>query len=276
MRDCYNRVVSKGQLQLMRSRLFGGVSHLFWPGVCLNCGCSTGDDGGVLCRACWENLMEVCGGEYCRRCGCERSVWGSLAEGCERCQGERIHFDGIARGGIYRDVLCDLILEYKLSGRVEYNELLGVLCVSALIGSGFADDVEFVEAVPMHWSRRILRGYNQSSLLASCVLKGINNNRRIVKGKSTLVRLSRDLVRVRRTKRQTLMSSAMSRARNVEGAFAVRRGHFFEGRVVCLVDDIKTTGATLNECARVLKAAGAKKVYAVVCAVAGQRDEERT
>ncbi len=66
------------------------------------------------------------------------------------------------------------------------------------------------------------------------------------------------------------MASAAARARNVAGAFAVRKGHNFAGRKICLVDDIKTTGATLNECAKTLKEAGASKVFTLVLAVAGQ------
>jgi predicted amidophosphoribosyltransferase len=66
------------------------------------------------------------------------------------------------------------------------------------------------------------------------------------------------------------MASPAARARNVAGAFAVRRGHNFSRRAICLVDDIKTTGATLNECAKTLKEAGASKVFALVLAVAGQ------
>jgi predicted amidophosphoribosyltransferase len=61
-----------------------------------------------------------------------------------------------------------------------------------------------------------------------------------------------------------------ARERNVKGAFAVRPDHRYAGRTVCLIDDIKTTGATLNECAGTLKHAGAAKVYALVLAVAGQ------
>ena len=67
------------------------------------------------------------------------------------------------------------------------------------------------------------------------------------------------------------MTSVHQRLKNVEGAFAVRYGHGFAGRNICLVDDIKTTGATLNECARTLKQAGAAKVFALVLAVADQR-----
>ena len=66
------------------------------------------------------------------------------------------------------------------------------------------------------------------------------------------------------------MTTPAARKKNVEGAFTVRRGHKFTGENVCLVDDIKTTNATLNECAKTLKLAGAKKVFAVVISAAGQ------
>ena len=102
-----------------------------------------------------------------------------------------------------------------------------------------------------------MRGYNQSLVLAK-------------KLKHRSAKINTDLVRVRYTKSQPMMASAAARARNVAGAFAVRRGHNFAGRNICLVDDIKTTGATLNECAKTLKEAGASKVFALVLAVAGQ------
>jgi len=66
------------------------------------------------------------------------------------------------------------------------------------------------------------------------------------------------------------MVSPAARAKNVAGAFAVRYGNNFTNRKICLVDDIKTTGATLNECAQTLKQAGASQVFALVLAVAGQ------
>jgi predicted amidophosphoribosyltransferase len=83
--------------------------------------------------------------------------------------------------------------------------------------------------------------------------------------------ISTDLVRVRRTRAQPQAATPAARAKNVAGAFLVRYGHRFTGRHVCLVDDIKTSGATLNECAKALKEAGAARVCALVLAVAGQR-----
>jgi ComF family protein len=149
-----------------------------------------------------------------------------------------------------------MILAFK-KGRTELDSVLGFLGNAALGGSGFYNEIEFVVPVPLHWSRRLVRGYNQSLVLAK-------------KLEYPTARINTDLVRIRRTKSQPMMASPAARARNVAGAFAVRRGHEFAGRKICLVDDIKTTGATLNECAKTLKEAGALKVFALVLAVAGQ------
>jgi ComF family protein len=149
-----------------------------------------------------------------------------------------------------------MILSFK-NGRTELDLTLGFLANSALQGSVFCNDIEFFIPVPLHWTRRLIRGYNQSLVLAK-------------KLKHATVKISTELVRIRRTKAQPAMVSPAARARNVAGAFAVRRGHNFAGSKICLIDDIKTTGATLNECAKTLKDAGASKVFALVLAVAGQ------
>jgi ComF family protein len=149
-----------------------------------------------------------------------------------------------------------LILAFK-DGKTELESILGFLLNSSIQGSGFLTKVEYFVPVPLHWTRRVRRGFNQSLLLAGHLGDG-------------QALINTDLVRIRRTKMQTAFETAASRARNVAGAFAVRSGHRLSGRTVCLVDDVKTTGATLNECARTLKQAGVSKIYALVLAVAGQ------
>jgi ComF family protein len=183
-------------------------------------------------------------------------VFGLLEDRCPDCQGKELHFDGIARSGAYCESLQQMILAFKNDG-TQLDSVLSPLANSALEGSGFFAEIELLVPVPLHWSRRLARGYNQSHLLAR-------------KLRHPKARISTDLVRVRRTKTQPAMASPAARAKNVAGAFAVRHGHNFTGRRICLVDDIKTTGATLNECAKVLKRAGASRVFALVLAVAGQ------
>jgi competence protein ComFC len=168
------------------------------------------------------------------------------------------HVDGLARSGIYADALRKMIVSFKRD-RTELARHLSMLAEPALRSSHFYDDIEMFVPVPLHWRRRLSRGYNQAEILA----KNIRHPR---------AKVSYDLARIRNTKMQPAVSFAQRKA-NVEGAFAVRWRHRFDGKTVCLVDDVRTTGATLNECAKVLKEAGAKKVYAVVLATAGQQND---
>ena len=234
-----------------------GFNQLLWPAVCINCRENITETDNKLCRNCWNELLICTGIEYCRRCGRDAVKFGLLAGSCPDCQGKEVRFDCIARAGIYEHTLRKMILSFK-NGRPELDSVLGFLANSALQGSGFISDVELFVPVPLHWTRRLFRGYNQSRVL-------------IKKLKHNTAKISTDLVRIRRTKSQPAMASPAARAKNVAGAFAVRYRNKFAGRKICLVDDIKTTGATLNECAKILKQAGASKVFALVLAVAGQK-----
>jgi competence protein ComFC len=253
--------VDKAKIKQACVFVLQGLNHLFWPAVCVNCRESICETDKDLCGDCWGELITCTGGNYCPRCGKDASVYGLLDGACPDCQGREFYFDRIARAGVYEDALKKMVLAFKC-GHTELDNKLGFLANSALQGSGFYDDVELFVPVPLHWLRRLKRGYNQSLILS----KRLEHSR---------ARINTDLVRVRRTKYQTSFDSSKTweakRAANVAGAFAVRWGHSFIGRKICLVDDIKTTGATLNECAKTLKEAGAAKVFALVLAVAGQK-----
>jgi competence protein ComFC len=244
---------------LKRASIFTlqSFNQLLWPAVCINCSESISETDNNLCKECWERLVACTGADYCRRCGRDAGKFALLAGKCPNCQGKEIRFDRIARAGIYEHTLRKMILSFK-NGRTELDSVLGFLANSALQSSGFSNDVELFIPVPLHWSRRLIRGYNQSHLLVRKLIH-------------PTAKISTDLIRIRRTEAQPALVSPAARERNVAGAFAVRRGNNFEGRNVCLVDDIKTTGATLNECAKTLKQAGAEKVFALVLAVAGQK-----
>ena len=234
-----------------------GLNQLLWPAVCINCKQSICETDKNLCKKCWDELLDCTGADYCPRCGRDASRYAIVEGVCPDCQGKEIYFDRIARSGVYREALQQMILSFK-KGRTELDLTLGFLANSALHGSSFAGEIEFFVPVPLHWSRRLVRGYNQSLVLTR-------------KLKHATAKINTELVRIRRTKSQPAMVSATARVRNVAGAFAVRYGHKLAGRKICLVDDIKTTGATLNECAKTLKKAGASKVVALVLAVAGQK-----
>jgi ComF family protein len=245
------------QVRRISSLTWQGLNHLLWPATCANCGDRIIEAHEDLCGRCWSQLLTCTAGDYCPRCGRDASKYGLVAGACAACRQQEIVFDGIARAGVYAEAMRQMILAFK-HDRTELAPVLAPLADAALQGSSFYDDIEMLVPVPLHWTRRLLRGYNQSLLIAG----------RLTHPRA---RISTDLVRIRRTRAQPVAATIPARARNVAGAFAVRQDHPFAGKTLCLIDDIKTSGATLNECARTLKEAGATRVYALVLAVAGQR-----
>jgi competence protein ComFC len=234
----------------------GGLGQLLWPAQCVNCGQHSVERGSGLCDDCWEGLISVCSADYCRRCGRDVSPYIAREGICLDCRSDVIHFDGIARAGRYAESLQKMILAFK-NDRTELDSIMVWLADTALQTSTFFQDIDFFVPVPLHWRKRLRRGYNQSYLVAIGL-------------KHPTAKVNNDLVRIRNTKEQPTMMTVAARAKNVAGAFAVRYRHPFAGKSICLVDDIKTTGATLNECAKTLKEAGASKVFALVLSVAGQ------
>lgn len=236
---------------------WSSVSDLFWPRLCGVCRASVVDLDDGLCDACWKEVVACAGGDYCPGCGKDVSKYAIIGGRCGICSGANLSFDGIARAGVYRDALRTLIQGFKFNDRSELGGFLGSMADSAFQGSTFFEEVDVFVPVPLHWMRRLKRGYNQAHLLTKRL-------------EHPTAGISTDLVRIRNTHRQWGLT-ASKRKKNVAGAFGVRHRHNFSGKRVCLVDDISTSWSTLDECAKTLKLAGAEKVFAVVVAVAMQK-----
>jgi ComF family protein len=127
----------------------------------------------------------------------------------------------------------------------------------ARAGRDLMADTDIIAAVPLHRSRLWSRRYNQAAELARHLAR--------LSGK----RFEPDLIeRVRRTQSQGDMPSASARRRNVAGAFRLAQGTASQvkGRTILVIDDVLTTGATVDACARILKRSGAKAVYVLALA----------
>ena len=238
---------------------FSGFTHLLWPDICDNCNTAVSQTNNHLCNQCWQSLLTCLGSDYCQQCGKEASKFGFLEMGCPGCQDTKMHFDAIVRGGLYDSTLRDMILSFKFNDKTELAPVFAMLANPALEACEHINQIDMFVPVPLHWRRLSERGYNQSYIIC----KTINH---------TYIQINTDLVRIRHTERQWNLTPA-KRKRNVAGAFAVRHRHKFKNKTICLVDDITTSGATLNECAKTLKQAGAKKVVALVIAVAAQNTD---
>lgn len=227
--------------------------HLIFPTPCHVCQRPL-DLGrrSALCGACWAAL------ERMPPAGCSRCGWpfpaaaggrGTAQPLCQRCRETRDDFS-VARAALrYRDggVARAAILLGKHGGHLGVLRHLARLLAEeapALLPLG---DWDALVPVPLHWSRRWRRGFNQAEVLARAVGRrhGLSVQRRLLR-------------RVRATPPQH--GDAGSRRRNVRDAFAVPRAERCAGRRLLLIDDVFTTGATANACAAALRSAGAAAV----------------
>ena len=170
------------------------------------------------------------------------------------CRAGARGFDAAYAPFAYEDGLRKLIQVFKYQGVTALAGPLGARLAEVLPRH---ENPTVVVAMPMHWLRRLARGYNQADLLAREVAR------------HTGLPLARPLRR-RRSEPQAGKSSAQRR-RNVQGKFQVVRPAAVRGRHVLLIDDVLTTGATASACARALKRAGAARVTLLALARVDRR-----
>jgi ComF family protein len=191
---------------------------------------------------------------YCRRCGATMAQAGTTAQGCAFCVRQAVAWDRIVRLGPYRKPLSPWILAMKFRRTWAWAPWFGRALAGAVASDGSSGRRTIVCPVPLHLIRRWGRGYDQAHLIAGAFAE---------RRGWELVPLLR---RVRYTRPQTALPAA-ARAANVVNAFALPPVDL-GGYDVWLIDDVRTTGATLNACARLLRGAGARSVNAAVVAVA--------
>jgi ComF family protein len=205
---------------------------------------------GPVCDRCWSSILPLTP-PLCDRCGDPLPSWRAISlpiETCPRCRRTRRAIDRARAIGAYDGALRAIVHALKYDGRRSLARRLAVLLRHR--GADMLDGAACVIPVPLHASRRRHRGFNQAEDLARHLQLPV------VAG----------LARVRPTRTQTGLPAAQ-RHRNVRDAFApTRAGRSLADTVVVLVDDVCTTGATLDACARVLKANGVREVRAVTAA----------
>lgn len=218
------------------------------PPRCLACGAMVGDDAG-LCAACWSRLRFI-EAPLCQRCGAPFELPAPGASVCASCLARAPAFDRARAAFAYDDDSKALVLRLKHGDRLDAAAALGRLMARA--GAELLAEADLVTAVPLHRWRLFHRRFNQAAVLARAAAKAARAPGELVPDL---------LVRRRATPIQGGLGR-LGRRRNVAGAFAPRPGAKarIKGRRVLLVDDVHTTGATLEECARVLKRAGAARV----------------
>jgi ComF family protein len=187
----------------------------------------------------------------------------SLEAQCAECRNHKPAFDCARSFGLYTGLLRQAVLRVKFSGDERLGVHLGEMLATTWGSLPLIDgaDSPLIVPVPLHPSRRRQRGFNQSDLLADGLVRGFARQ-----GSKQAPKLIKScLCRKRATTPQTGLSVA-ARRENLRGAFEVNNPDEIRGRVIVLVDDVMTTGATLSTCARALKRAGAATVIGLTLA----------
>jgi len=215
---------------------------LLLPLRCLGCG----REGDLVCPSCRQSLPRV-KLPLCQRCGV------TVREGnlCSMCINHPLAIDGIRSVFLFQGTIRQAILQFKYKHLKAIAEPLSQLLSEYL--SSHAPKGEAIIPVPLYPKRLRERGYNQASLLAKELSK-----------LTGLLVMEGPLVRVRDTISQARTTSAIERRRNVQDAFVCNQG--LKEKQILLIDDVCTTGATLDACAMALKSAGASSVWGLTVA----------
>jgi ComF family protein len=205
-----------------------------------------------ICPACCQR-MPMIATPLCVVCGMPFLGAGDNHV-CGRCITTHPRFDAARAALAYEGAGRDLIHAFKYRNKTHLRRPLGLLMLQQLSGFMPAGSHDLIMPVPLHRRKISSRGFNQALLLGEILARRLA---------TPLDRHS--LRRIRWTEPQVALSADDRRA-NVKGAFAVHSPHMVDGRRVLLVDDVYTTGCTVDECARTLKAAGAARVTVVTAA----------
>ena len=231
------------------SDFIDGFLNLVFP---LNCPiCREGlepDNKKYLCPSCRIKIGLI-KKPVCSRCGRPSAL--SI---CASCKINHHYFRTARAAGIHEGVLRECIHLLKYRKKAFLAEPLGKMLVETVKNAANLGETDLLVPVPLGGRRYREREYNQARLLAGVVSRTFK-----------IPISSRNLTRTRDALPQTRLSRRQ-REKNVRGLFKIGNGKEYRGKVVLIIDDVFTTGSTVNECARVLSEAGTREVNVLTVA----------
>lgn len=234
-------------------KIFLKIIKILFPVTCSVCKINIDYKKRVrICDKC-NDLLEKNNGLFCKKCALPLKDGG---EHCYICRKDKYYYKfNIMRSAyIYKGIIRDLILKFKYSNRMFLTYDFANEMSSLIKENKCFSNYDYIIPVPINITRKIKRGYNQAELLADNIAGNLN--------KPVLKNV---LYRKKITKPQFKLSKK-SRAENIKGSFLIKNNKSIYKKNILLIDDIATTGLTVSECAKVLKEAGAKKVFVATLA----------
>ncbi|MDD5097064.1 MAG: ComF family protein [Candidatus Omnitrophica bacterium] len=240
----------------MLNSLLTGLRDLIYPNYCL--ACENKLDSSLkehfICTAC-QKAIEPNLPPFCPSCGRTLDTASQGKNTCSGCLNTKFSFDRAFSPCKYSGIIKKMIQEFKYSGRDYLGKNLGQILNNFIKEYDLPiTHTDYIIPIPLHNARFRQREFNQAQILSAQVAKEFN--------KQLLLKV---LTRTKATKSQTELSFE-ERRNNVQGSFSVTAPQLIKDKNLLLIDDVLTTGSTLDEAARTLKAAGAKMILAMTLA----------
>jgi len=239
----------------MLHKIVNPLLALTYPQACQVCQNSVENlADGVACRACWEKTNIFSGEEtLCHKCGAIlQSKTKNVVTFCHRC--DEYFYDLARAAGEYEFALSASVVHLKREPFVAAH--LQKLFIAKFQSLPFQDTTKIIP-VPLSKKRYLERGFNQAAILAKILTNNIG-----------LMLDEQSLARKIHTPMHRVSMDNKARETSVKNAFEVTRPKLVEGETILLIDDVYTSGATVSNCAKVLKEKGAGKVYVLTIAKA--------
>ena len=227
-------------------RYWIALARLIYPETCVFCKAILEIDERLACSSCLQKIP-LLKPPLCKTCAMTLPPYGQTHSRCASCRRLTVYFDAGTALFCYRDEVKTLLHEVKFSKKPWYLKVLRPFFQNAKTPLPLAS-YDFLVPIPLDQERKREREFNQSDTIAR--LLGIPR---------TLPPIRPLLAKVRQTEPQSVLDRS-KRLTNLEGAFRLARGVSVSGKSILLVDDVVTTGATVNECAKCLKQHGANRV----------------
>lgn len=238
----------------LRKIIWFSLLDFFFPSVCRICNGPLNGAKWVCCE-CMERIITT-SPPYCDLCGfpLPPSFSNTTRPLCKDCRKRTPHFYKARSVAIYDGVMRECIHLLKYEKKMALSRPLGKMMADLIKGYISKEEFDLIVPVPLHHKKKKERGFNQAELLSNEV------------GKTVGVPVNaKDLIKHRSTPSQTDLSKKQ-RITNVKNSFRIRQKDPFFYKRILLIDDVFTTGATINECSKVLLLADAKSVFALTLA----------
>ena len=222
--------------------------NLLYPPVCQLCHDQRAEArDGFVCAKCWSHVRFI-RAPFCERCGLPFAGDLTTAFVCTNCNDLKLHFTSARSAVVARTVVLEAIHRFKYSRALWFENFLAGLLIREAAPVLAKGNWHGIVPVPLHPVKLREREFNQAALLAAQLAR------------ATKIPLNEKILRrVNPTATQTLLTRD-ERAANMKNAFIVRKGTRLAGKRIVLLDDVFTTGATTNACAKALQVAGAAEV----------------